>query len=194
MKDAIIVLGRGIAKDGTLPPDPISRVKKAVELYNEGVAPRIIMSGGYSYHLVDTPDISEAKAMKDLAVSLGIPSEAIIEEDESLHTIGNAYFTKKVICEPNGWRNLTLIASDEHAPRVTYVFGMMFGPEYEIDIEMSDRVLNDDEYAKEVEHEAASLKMTKEYLASVDAGDDQRIRRIALELNPNDTMQEYYAS
>lgn len=54
MSDAIVVLGRGIGEDGELSPDSRSRVRKAVELYAQGIAPKIITSGKWTYHL-DTP-------------------------------------------------------------------------------------------------------------------------------------------
>jgi uncharacterized SAM-binding protein YcdF (DUF218 family) len=190
MKQAIIVPGRGINPDGTLPADPISRVKKAVELFQQDEAPIIIMSGGYSKHLVDIPQISEAQAMKTLAVSLGVPPESIIEESRSTHTLANAYFTKKLFCEPKGWRDLIIVASDEHMPRIEYVFRKMFGNEYNLTPVASERVLNDEDYAKELVHEQASMELSKNYLESVKDGDDETIKGLALSINPQDTMAD----
>ena len=191
MKDAIIVLGRGIKKDGTLPPDPCSRVKKAAELYEQGAAGYIIMSGGYSFHLDEPPAMSEAEAMKKYAVSLGVPSDSIIEESQSSHTIANAYFVKKYICEPRKWTKLILIASDEHMPRAAYIFRKMFGADYEIDHVVSDRVLDDSEYNEALVHERASMARSKKYLEPVAPGDDQKIRELVLSLNPSDVMAKF---
>ncbi len=190
MNHAIIVPGRGINPDGTLPDDPISRVKKAVELFKQGEAPIIIMSGGYSKHLVNIPQISEAQAMKALAVSLGVPEASIIEESKSTHTLANAYFTKKLFCEPNNWRSLIIVASDEHMPRIEYVFKKMFGDEYMFSTVNSDRVLSDEDYAKEIIHEQRSMELSKKYLEPVTNGDDETIKGLALSINPNDTMAD----
>lgn len=190
MKDVIIVLGRGINPDGTLPVDPVSRVKKAVELFNQGIAPSIIMAGGHSYQLKDVPQSSEARAMKNLAISLGVPKAAIFEESRSTHTVGNAYFTKKLFCEPNNWHNVVLVASDEHLPRIEYVFRKMFGPSYNLTLAQSERVLNDDEYQKELEHEKSSMEVTKGKLESVTEGDDITIKGLALAMNPKDSMTD----
>lgn len=51
MSDVTIVIGRGISNGGVLSPDSLSRVRRAIEVYNDGVSSKIIMSGGYSYHL-----------------------------------------------------------------------------------------------------------------------------------------------
>lgn len=188
MKQAIIVLGRGVNSDGTLPVDPASRVKKAVELFQGGEAPVIIMSGGYSQHLVDIPQTSEAQAMKTLAVSLGVPADSIIEESRSTHTLANAYFTKKLFCEPRGWKDLIIVASDEHMPRILYVFGKMFGDDYTFTAHISERALNDSDYANELIHEKASMELSKKYLETVENGDDETIKKLILSINPKDAM------
>lgn len=190
MSDAIIVLARGIASDGTLPIDPISRVKKAAELYRAGKAPKIIMAGRYSFHLDQAPPTSEAHAMKLYAETLGIESEDIIEEDRSTHTLANAYFTKKAICEPNSWHNLTVVASDEHMPRVKYLFRKVYGEDYSFDFVISDRVINDEEYGEELEHEKSSMELSRKWLDALTDGDDEAIRQLVISKRPNDTMSE----
>ncbi|OGN01616.1 MAG: hypothetical protein A3G51_02465 [Candidatus Yanofskybacteria bacterium RIFCSPLOWO2_12_FULL_43_11b] len=51
LKDAIIVLGGGIEPDGSLPDIPKLRITKGIELLNNGVALRIIMSGKWGFWL-----------------------------------------------------------------------------------------------------------------------------------------------
>lgn len=120
MSDVIITLGRGVESDGSLPPDALSRVRKAVELFNNGVAPLIIMSGAYSYHSHQPPLKLEAAAMKEYAQSLGVPNSKIIEEVESKDTLSNVFFTKK-IAEHMNLHSLTIVASDEYMPRIKYL-------------------------------------------------------------------------
>lgn len=183
MSDAIIVLGRGIAKDGTLPPDPKARVKKAVELFNSGEAPMIVMSGAWTYHN-DTPVRSEAEAMKEYAQSLGVASDKIIEESESKDTIGNIYFTKKNICERHNWHALTIIASEEHMPRVKYLFHKIFGPEYSLHYTLSERVISDEDYARELTREQHSMKLTERWLGDLTSGDDKSLWNLLVTHHP----------
>jgi uncharacterized SAM-binding protein YcdF (DUF218 family) len=189
MSDAIIVLGRGVEENGTLPPDPKSRVRKAVELFNKGEAPFIVMSGAWTYHADMKPRHSEAAAMKMYAISLGIAAESTIEESDSKDTIGNVYFTKKNIFEPRGWHSITVVASDEHLPRVQYLFHKIYGPQYAFQFVASERVLDDNAYAHEVAHEQQSSAITKQWLGSLEAGDDESLWQLLITKHPAYSQQ-----
>ena len=184
MSDAIIVLGRGVRDDGTLPIDPQSRVRKAVELYNHGRAPHIVMSGAWTYHFDISPIFAESTAMKNYATELGVLDDPIIEESKSMDTIGNVYFTKKNACEPYGWKSLTIVASDEHMPRIEYLFQKIYGPEYSFEFEISDRVIDDTAYQKEAEHETSSMQVTKQWLDSLEPGDDETVWKLMMTIHP----------
>lgn len=175
MADAIIALARGINPDGSLPADPRSRVRKAVELYKAGVARHIVMSGASSFHLDKTPHITEASAMKNYAIKLGVKSGDVLEEAYSRDTIGNVYFTKTEICEPNSWQEIAVVASEEHMARVQYLFKKIYGSRYRIVYEASDRVIDDNKYKAELRHEKESLLATKKALDHVKDGDDKTV-------------------
>jgi len=190
MADAIIVPGRGVYPDGTLFKDPESRIRKAVRLFQDGVAPKIIMSGGFSYHVKNITSANEAKAMKEYAVSLGMKAENIIEEGRSTHTLANAYFCKKALCEPNDWKDIVIVASGDHIKRVTYVFNKVFGTNYTLRFEKSKRVINPFQYLLQIVHEKASIRLTKKWLDTVNDGDDATIRKLLLSKRPNDTIAQ----
>jgi len=189
MADVIIVPGRGIHADGSLYDDPQSRIRKAAELINKRVADKIIMSGGFSFHLDNTTNVNEASSMKDYAISLGIKPECIFTEDKSTHTLANAYFCKKLFCEPNEWKTIIVVASSDHMPRVKYVFNKVFGPNYKIKYQTSRRVIGFGKYTKEMVHEIGSMWLTIKWLSNVQNGDDESIRKIVLQNRPNDTMR-----
>lgn len=193
MADVIIVPGRGIYPDGTLFIDPKSRIRQAVALYSDGVAPLIIMSGGYSYRVVNKTNVSEAKAMRDYAVSLGVDPDSIIEEDRSTHTLANAYFCKKTICEPNGWQDVVVVSSGDHMRRVRYVFTKVFGDGYKLTFVKSARVIGPFRYLYQIAHEKVSLRLTKRWLDDVEDGDDQTIRTLLLSHRPDDTIAQIAA-
>lgn len=175
MSDAIIVLGRGVRDDGTLPVDPQARVRRASELYSQGLAPYIVMSGAWTYHFDISPILAESSAMKNYAIELGVPADHIIEESKSMDTIGNVYFTKKNICEPRDWKNLIVVASDEHMPRIEYLFRKIYGPGYAFRFEISERVIDAEAYEKELKHENNSMKITRQWLDPVKSGDDETV-------------------
>ncbi len=97
-KDYLIILGCGIRKDGTPTPLLRGRVDLALRFAErqakENGRPSVfVLSGGQG------PDecISEAACMKNYMVSLGIPEERMILEDQSTDTLENMRNSKKLI-------------------------------------------------------------------------------------------------
>lgn len=76
--DCIFVVGSSKAIQYRLP--------KAVELYKQGRASKILFSGGVKWNGSEFP---EAVSLKREAVSLGVPEKDILIEDNSLHTLEN---------------------------------------------------------------------------------------------------------
>jgi uncharacterized SAM-binding protein YcdF (DUF218 family) len=119
--DAIVVLGGSIGP--ALPPlrpdpqlfDSSDRVWHAARLFHRGVAPRIIVSGG-SYAVESgqaPPTQTEAMAMRQFLVALGVPEDRIVMEGKSLNTIGNMRETRALV----GTAQVALVTSAFHMPR-----------------------------------------------------------------------------
>ncbi len=62
------------------------RLPKAVELYKQGRAEKILFSGGVKWL---ENEFSEAMTLKNEAITLGVPERDILIEDRSLHTLEN---------------------------------------------------------------------------------------------------------
>jgi uncharacterized SAM-binding protein YcdF (DUF218 family) len=76
--DCIFVVGSSTAVRYRLP--------KAVELYKEGRAGKILFSGGVKWKGSEFP---EAITLKNEAMALGVPEKDLLIEDISLHTLEN---------------------------------------------------------------------------------------------------------
>ena len=101
-RDYIVILGCGIRKDGTLYPLLQGRVDRAVDFYHSqiektGKAPILVPSGGQGKDEI----CSEAEAMENYLLSIGIPKEHILIENKSKTTLQNMAFSKKIIEEQN---------------------------------------------------------------------------------------------
>ena len=81
--EAILVCGTGINPDGSLTLSAIHNVKKSIELFLQKKAPLIVYSGKWAWNYNYIPSKTEASAMKNLAISLGINSKSILTEEES---------------------------------------------------------------------------------------------------------------
>jgi len=75
----------------------------------------MIFSSGYTYIF------SETSMMKNLAMSLGVPEEAITLEERAKNTYENVEFTKEILVK-NNWQDILLISSPYHMLRASLVF------------------------------------------------------------------------
>jgi uncharacterized SAM-binding protein YcdF (DUF218 family) len=130
--DAIVVLGRGVRADGSLGLIARGRVDRALELFQHGVAPRIVFSGRSALMGDDDPAVTEADAMKAHALARGLAADAAITEDESRDTIGNAFFTWRRWLQPNAWRSIRVVTTDYHIPRAAWIFRKVLGASYDV--------------------------------------------------------------
>ncbi|AXI08637.1 YdcF family protein [Oceanobacillus sp. 143] len=76
--DCIFVLGSSKAVEYRLP--------RAIQLYKEGRAKKLLFSGGVSW---EDGGLTEAELLRDKALELGVPEEDIIIENNSRHTKEN---------------------------------------------------------------------------------------------------------
>jgi uncharacterized SAM-binding protein YcdF (DUF218 family) len=136
--DVIIVLGRGIYKDGLIPESAQASIKKAVELYKNGKAGHITFSGKWSYSLDYTPPITEARAMANFSRDLGLPEQVIKLEEESDNTLSNCYYIKTRLLEPNNWKHIILITIDPQDKRAPYHMEKILGSGYAIETVPAD--------------------------------------------------------
>lgn len=81
------------------------RAQKAVELYNQGLAPQILISGGDNRGT----NVTEAEALKKLVVEAGVPNSAILLETESTNTLESVEKSTRLIEERIGWGNVKAV-------------------------------------------------------------------------------------
>lgn len=135
--DAIVILAGGIRDDGELPESVKKRIQKGKELFTSELAPRVIMSGRWSW-LRRKPSRTEAEAMREYALKIGFERKQLYLEESSSSTEENAYYTKKILLEPNKWKRIVVVTSDFHLRRVKHIFNQVMGNEYEIRYEGAD--------------------------------------------------------
>jgi uncharacterized SAM-binding protein YcdF (DUF218 family) len=116
--DAIVVLGGGIApanppeRDFPSLSDGSDRIWYAARLYKQGVAPRIIVSGG-GFLAATGAATTEAEAMRRFLVELGVPDSAIVNEGKSDNTIENIQNVRAMVQD----KPVALVTSGYHMPR-----------------------------------------------------------------------------
>ncbi len=109
--DAIVVLGASVFADGTPSGILQDRLDDGIALYFSGAAPKIIMSGDNS-----TVSYNEVKAMKDYAVSQGVPSENVFCDHAGFSTYETMYRAKHVF----GAERIVVATQTYHLYRAIY--------------------------------------------------------------------------
>jgi Uncharacterized conserved protein len=111
--DAIVVISGG---------DTDARVKGGVDLYKKGVSKNLILSGAAA----DKSGPSNAAVMKDNAISLGVPEEAILIDEFSENTAENAQKARSIM-EEEDIDSIVLVTSPYHQRRAYLEFQKELG-------------------------------------------------------------------
>lgn len=129
--DAVLVLGGGLIPP--LPPrrrvevsDAGDRLFTGVDLFRQGKAPWLVVSGGRVSFANDDPTPPEARYAATLATSLGVPPERIVRS-EAPRTTAEEARAMAAIARERGWRSVLLVTSATHLPRATATFRRLSG-------------------------------------------------------------------
>ena len=119
--DVIIVLGAATS-NGEVSPVYRERINHGIDLYNNGLADFIIMTGGTG----KGNTISDALAAKNYALSRGVPEKAIFLEESSTITQENLFFSKEIMTEM-GFVSAIIVSDPLHMKRA-----MLMAEDYDI--------------------------------------------------------------
>lgn len=107
-----IIFGAGLRRDGTPTAILRDRVETGARLYFDGKVEKLLMSG-------DNPSASynEPGAMRQYALSLGVPDEAIVLDYAGKRTYDTCYRAKAIF----GLENAVLVTQRFHLPRALFI-------------------------------------------------------------------------
>lgn len=106
-----IVFGAGLRRDGSPTAVLRDRVDTAARLYFDGKVERLLMSGDNSYI-----DYNEPESMRQHALSLGVPAEAIVLDYAGRRTYDTCYRAKAIF----GIESAILVTQDFHMSRALF--------------------------------------------------------------------------
>ena len=110
--DCILVLGCQV-KDSGKPSDMLAdRLKRGIELYENGAAPKIIMSGDHGQIEYD-----EVNTMKQVAIDSGIPSEDVFMDHAGFSTYESLYRAKEIFEADK----IIIVTQEYHLYRALYI-------------------------------------------------------------------------
>lgn len=106
-----IVFGAGLRRDGSPTAVLRDRVDTVSKLYFAGKVEKLLLSGDNSY-----PDYNEPEAMRQYALSLGVPAEAIVLDYAGRRTYDTCYRAKAIF----GIESAILVTQDFHLSRALF--------------------------------------------------------------------------
>ena len=110
--DCILILGCGVHSDGS-PSDMLhDRLRRGVELYELGAAPKLLMSGDHGRKGYD-----EVDAMKHFAVDAGIDSDDVFMDHAGFSTYESMYRAKEIFQA----KRIIIVTQEYHLYRAIYI-------------------------------------------------------------------------
>jgi vancomycin permeability regulator SanA len=106
-----IVFGAGLWRDGSPTPVLRDRVKTSADLYFNRKVNKILMSGDNSTEFYDEPG-----AMREYALGLGVPDDAIVLDYAGRRTYDTCYRARDIF----GISQAILVTQKFHLPRAVY--------------------------------------------------------------------------
>ena len=114
--DCIIVLGCQVRADGKPSGMLADRLVRGIDLYKQGVAPKIIMSGDHGQKVYD-----EVNTMKQFAIDAGIPSKDVFMDHAGFSTYESIYRAKEIFKADR----IVVVSQDYHLYRALYIAGQL---------------------------------------------------------------------
>jgi vancomycin permeability regulator SanA len=115
--DVILVLGSAVWPNEQPSPSLRARTERAIELYQQGYAAHLILSGGLGRW---PPE--EAEVMRRLAEAAGVPQEALILDLEA-HSTWESITRAREILDQEGWGTVIVVSDPFHLTRALLMAG-----------------------------------------------------------------------
>ena len=165
--EVAVVLGSGVASDGTPARTTVLRARAAVRLAKAHPNVTLILSGDGRKQVGTT---SEAEAMQKILLSKGISAERIFLEDQSQDTIGNAVLVAARFFVDNHSmaRKLYVVTSPFHIERSLIAFRAITPAHWKI-LPYRSRTASTD--AERGRNESGGVQWMKDFFSGIAQGD-----------------------
>lgn len=110
--DCVLVLGAGVIANSTPSPILKDRLNTSIDLYNNGLTKKILMSGDHREN-----DYNEVGVMKNYVTSNGVASVDIFLDHQGLSTYESIYRAK----EKFGVKKMIIVTQTYHLYRALYI-------------------------------------------------------------------------
>jgi uncharacterized SAM-binding protein YcdF (DUF218 family) len=169
----VIVLGQELS-NSEIHDELQGRLEVGINLFNQKDIEYIILCGGNTDIQAEK---AESEAMKEFVSNKGIDPENILIEKYSKGTIGNAYFTRRLLCKKDleNFSDIFVITSCYHTDRVEYIFSQVYGEEFKIHTNYCyDGEIRGNIQKKE-EEERESMRLAENFFSDIKKGNYKKV-------------------
>jgi uncharacterized SAM-binding protein YcdF (DUF218 family) len=160
-----VVLGSGLNADGSPTTVTLLRAETAARFVQDH-AMKLILSGSRAPNDKGLHGNSEANAMAQVALSLGVAQEDLLLEDESYDTLTNAIFTARRYLSAMEPTVLFVVTSPFHTDRAVYIFQQVLGPQWTVVPHRAPEAPAEDRQAGA----AAAMQRARDFFADIEPG------------------------
>lgn len=176
--NAIFVLANLMDRYGQLNDDSKARLELAVGLVRD-IPSACLITSGWNYRA--DSEIMIADAMANYAQKkYGIAPHRIVRDICARDTVGDAVFVKRNIIEHSDIREITIVSSSYHLPRVQEIFEFVFFQKYRLQFIGTQF----DHAQGRQESEAASLDAFRSTFAGIPPGNTEMIYKRLISDHP----------
>ena len=150
--DCILVLGCKVGSDGVPSAMLEDRLRRSVELFHAGAAPKLLMSGDHG-----TIPYNEVQSMKQYAMDNGIPSADIFMDHAGFSTYESVYRARDIFQA----KKIIIVTQGYHLYRALYIANALGVEAYGVDADYRD-------YAGQLGYDLREiLARNKDFLTSI---------------------------
>jgi len=163
---------------------------RAADLFNDGYAPWVIVSGGAGKLTQDLFNKPEAEVFKDILLQADVPEDRIIIEPNSANTGENVRFTYELLGKLGMTFDSFILVQKPYMERRTYSTFKKQWPDTSTKITVTSPAMSYEDYM-------INSAINKDFVVNVMVGDLQRIReypKLGFQIEqdiPNEVWQAY---
>lgn len=167
----VVVLGHQLRSE-SIHPELRGRVDAGIDALRSTDASYLLFSGGSTNPVVSA---DECEVMREYAIERGVDPTRVLLETRAEDTIGNGYFSRRLVDEiGEEIATIYIVSSCYHMESAEYVFRQCFGDEYDVDGSYCHETA---ESGDPRGHDHEKLVQLREFFEPVDPGDMPAIRR-----------------
>ena len=168
--DVLIIIGHSHQFDD---PTVKQRCQLAAEVFHQGSAAQILLTGGYDQGLDIKPIRSQAEALRYCLIDKDVPASCLFMEEKSSQLIENLYFCKTEFLLPCSWFDVGIVTCEAAVLTTRWIASKILGEQATVTIYPTIQ-----EHHQPTTADQASLAALQDSYGSIQDGDHKAVKQL----------------